>query len=506
MIDKPQQDVWQPHVMPNGGPTPDQSHDAATGLPTEGFQSEPYLRSCRIADTGIAVVFLLGGFLASNIDRMPTGLQEFLQMRLSVTNLLLVMGYTAVWRVICVLFGLYEERRIRDQRMEALRVLAAVTVGSGVSFVFLLVSVSHTFGNIAIFYFWIGTTASLLGFRVGLRALLRARAPKTQDVVIVGSGPRALRLYRHLCGQRTNGYRCLGFIDSADRDLEPEIRDRLLGDLTGLEQILMRQPIDLVLIALPARSRYAEIQRTIEICERGGVSARYLTDVFQHRRSGKQQLAAESLTSVPAGVSTEDGRLFAKRCLDLVLGGILLVVVSPVLAAAALAIKLNSPGPAFFAQERYGLNKRRFKMYKLRTMVADAEKQQVALEVRNEATGPVFKIREDPRVTPVGRLLRRLSIDELPQLVNVMRGDMSLVGPRPLPVRDVGRFAEPWLMRRFSVRPGVTCLWQIGGRSNVGFEEWIALDLEYIDRWSLLLDAAILLRTIPAVLRGTGAV
>ena len=191
--------------------------------------------------------------------------------------------------------------------------------------------------------------------------------------------------------------------------------------------------------------------------------------------------------------------------LDLVLGGILLVVVSPVLAAAALAIKLNSPGPAFFAQERYGLNKRRFKMYKLRTMVADAEKQQVALEVRNEATGPVFKIREDPRVTPVGRLLRRLSIDELPAGERDARG---YVARRPSATSRAGRRSLRGAVAHAALQraAGMTRLWQIGGRSNVGFEEWIALDLEYIDRWSLLLDAAILLRTIPAVLRGTGAV
>ncbi len=159
----------------------------------------------------------------------------------------------------------------------------------------------------------------------------------------------------------------------------------------------------------------------------------------------------------------------------------------------------------FFAQERYGYMKRRFRMLKFRTMVENAEALQIELEVQNEASGPVFKIRNDPRITPVGRFLRRSSLDELPQLWHVLTGEMSLVGPRPLPVRDVGHFEEPWLMRRFSMRPGLTCLWQISGRSDLGFDRWIALDLEYIDRWSLWLDLEILLQTVPAVLRGRGA-
>jgi lipopolysaccharide/colanic/teichoic acid biosynthesis glycosyltransferase len=158
-----------------------------------------------------------------------------------------------------------------------------------------------------------------------------------------------------------------------------------------------------------------------------------------------------------------------------------------------------------FAQERYGYMKRRFRMQKFRTMVVEAERLQAALEQWNEAAGPVFKIRNDPRITPVGRWLRRTSLDELPQLWHVLTGEMSLVGPRPLPVRDVGHFAEPWLMRRFSMRPGLTCLWQISGRSDLGFDRWIALDLEYIDRWSLGLDFRILLLTLPAVLSGRGA-
>jgi lipopolysaccharide/colanic/teichoic acid biosynthesis glycosyltransferase len=159
----------------------------------------------------------------------------------------------------------------------------------------------------------------------------------------------------------------------------------------------------------------------------------------------------------------------------------------------------------FFIQERVGLNKRRFRLYKFRTMVADAEERRREIEHLNEASGPVFKIRNDPRCTPVGKFLRKTSIDELPQLFNVLKGDMSLVGPRPLPVRDYQGFDQDWQRRRFSVRPGITCLWQINGRSSTPFEKWMELDMEYIDRWSLGLDFKILAKTIPAVLKGAGA-
>ena len=177
----------------------------------------------------------------------------------------------------------------------------------------------------------------------------------------------------------------------------------------------------------------------------------------------------------------------------------------PLMLAAAAAIRLTSDGPVIYAQERYGLNRRRFRMFKFRTMVQDAERLQASLESQNEAEGPVFKIADDPRITPLGRFLRRTSIDELPQLFNVLRGEMSLVGPRPLPLRDVDALHATGDLRRFSVRPGLTCLWQISGRSGIGFDDWIRLDLQYIDRWSLPLDLRILVRTIPAVLRGTGA-
>jgi lipopolysaccharide/colanic/teichoic acid biosynthesis glycosyltransferase len=194
-----------------------------------------------------------------------------------------------------------------------------------------------------------------------------------------------------------------------------------------------------------------------------------------------------------------------KRSIDVAGAMIGLAIFGPIMLAVGVAIRLTSPGPALFTQERYGLRKRRFRMYKFRTMVRNAEMLQAALEHRNQAQGPVFKIHGDPRITPIGRLLRKTSLDELPQLLNVLRGEMSLVGPRPLPKRDVSRFDDASLMRRFSVKPGLTCLWQVNGRSNTMFSSWITQDLLYIDTWSLSLDFRILLRTIPAVLHGTGA-
>ena len=202
---------------------------------------------------------------------------------------------------------------------------------------------------------------------------------------------------------------------------------------------------------------------------------------------------------------TEVWPMLVKRFVDFVMSLGFLILLSPILLVIASAIKLSSPGPVLFGQERVGLNKRRFVMLKFRTMVADAEAKLAEIEHLNEASGPVFKIKNDPRITKVGNFLRRTSLDELPQLLSVLKGDMSLVGPRPLPVRDYEGFDQDWHRRRFSVRPGVTCLWQVEGRSSIPFERWMQLDMEYIDQWSLWLDFKILILTIPAVLRGTGA-
>ena len=219
-----------------------------------------------------------------------------------------------------------------------------------------------------------------------------------------------------------------------------------------------------------------------------------------------EELGEDLVITDSAGAMGRNGwTLAVKHLFDFSVALVLITLLSPLFLVTAVLIKLSSPGPIFFIQERVGLNKRPFRLYKYRTMVADAEQQLSGLEDLNEVDGPVFKIKNDPRITRIGKYLRKTSIDELPQLFNVLKGEMSLVGPRPLPIRDVEGFTQNWHHRRFSVRPGITCLWQIQGRSALAFENWMELDIQYIDQWSLWLDLKILLRTVPAVLRAYGA-
>jgi exopolysaccharide biosynthesis polyprenyl glycosylphosphotransferase len=486
-------------------------------LPTPGEWRRPrlggaqsralYVRLCWSSDLIVGLAGLLGAFLVTNIGRMPSGLADFMAYRLSVKSVLLLAFFGVVWRLIFVACGLYEWERIRSVRSEARRIALACTVGAAVALVFPLTTVSGAFHYLTVLTFWAWTLLAVPGARLGLNAIAtRANLEDVREVIIVGRGPRAVRLWDQLRLSPDTGYRLLGFVDAPDGVIcSPEVIEQTLGTLDEFESLLMHRAVDEVLIALPFKSRYADIQRVIQTCESVGVRARYLADVLQTSRLDVRPSRPEDVLAIARTVAPEDYRKVVKRAMDVAGAALGLTVLSPVLAATAVAVRLSGPGPVIFAQARYGFNRRRFRMYKFRTMVAGAEDQQGALEELNEANGPVFKIRSDPRVTRVGRLLRKYSIDELPQLVNVLLGDMSLVGPRPLPIRDVHRFTESALMRRFSVRPGLTCLWQISGRNELPFERWIALDLEYIDGWSLGLDCRILLRTLPVVVKGEGA-
>jgi exopolysaccharide biosynthesis polyprenyl glycosylphosphotransferase len=276
--------------------------------------------------------------------------------------------------------------------------------------------------------------------------------------------------------------------------------------ISELESVIAREPVDEVFITLP-RDKYGRlVEEIVRVCEEQGIIVRVQTELFKLKiaRWHVDELDGMPIVTIQSG--PPDGwQLVAKSLIDLCGSAILLLATAPVFVIVALLIKLDSPGPVFFKQERVGLNKRRFQLFKFRTMIDGADKQQPMLERLNEACGPVFKIKDDPRITRIGKFLRRFSIDELPQLVNVVRGEMSLVGPRPLPVRDIDRIDAQWHKRRLSVKPGVTCLWQVNGRSDVSFDHWVRMDLEYIDNWSLGLDLKILIKTIPAVLKGSGA-
>jgi exopolysaccharide biosynthesis polyprenyl glycosylphosphotransferase len=255
-------------------------------------------------------------------------------------------------------------------------------------------------------------------------------------------------------------------------------------------------------------SQLDRVEGVIQLCEIEGVEAWLVADFFttQIARASFDEILGQPLLIFRSTPETS-WQMLAKNLLDFAGALVLLIILGlTVMPVAALLIKITSPGPVFFRQQRSGLNGTPFNIWKFRTMATNSEQLKHELESMNEMRGPVFKITKDPRITPLGKWLRKYSLDELPQLLNVLRGEMSLVGPRPLPVDEVKRFNDLAHRRRLSVKPGLTCLWQVSGRNQISdFKDWVRLDLEYIDNWSIWLDLVILLRTIPAVFAGTGA-
>lgn len=313
-------------------------------------------------------------------------------------------------------------------------------------------------------------------------------------VLVVGSEADAIRLERSLGLELFPDLVVAGRIDLSLRPIEE------------LADLLHTHSINSVLIA-PRNTLFGQIERTIQLCELEGVEVWLLADFFQTRisRTTVDDLHGHPVLVFRTGPDAS-WQAMAKSLIDFIGSFLLLLALSPVMLLAAIAVRLSSDGPVFFRQQRAGLNGRPFTMLKFRSMVTNAEQLKQELAALNEMSGPVFKVTNDPRVTRVGRFIRKWSIDELPQLFNVLRGEMSLVGPRPLPVDEVARFDDLAHRRRLSVRPGLTCLWQIKGRNNVSdFKEWVRLDLEYIDNWSIWLDLRILIMTVPAVFTGAGA-
>jgi exopolysaccharide biosynthesis polyprenyl glycosylphosphotransferase len=297
------------------------------------------------------------------------------------------------------------------------------------------------------------------------------------------------------------------------RKSHPELQvvgelDLNMSSTAALVAFLHEHSVNSVVLSA-RRTVFGRIEEAIQACELEGIEAWLVADFFQTRISQTtiDDFCGRPLLVFRSGPQLASWAGVVKQIIDVAGTLLLLVFALPLIfLPVAIIIKLTSPGPVFFRQKRAGLNGRPFTMYKFRTMVTNAEQLKQELAALNEMSGPVFKVANDPRVTRFGRWLRKKSIDEFPQLINVLQGDMSLVGPRPLPVEEVNRFDDLAHRRRLSVKPGLTCLWQVGGRNEVSdFKEWVRLDLEYIDHWSLWLDIKILWRTIPVVLMGKGA-
>jgi exopolysaccharide biosynthesis polyprenyl glycosylphosphotransferase len=356
----------------------------------------------------------------------------------------------------------------------------------------------------AIFVF--SQTFMLTGARltVALQGRRRSSVHSRRNILIVGCGEKARDMGSLVARYSDWGLNILGYIERNCED--PAIPGlKILGTITDLPQIIEENVVDEIIFVGSKASDLESLDEILAICKEQGIRTRVAVDIFPAKVSN---LSMEFLENVPLlTFSMTPDHAFAlllKRAMDIVGALVLLILLLPVMIVVGVLVKLTSRGPAIYRQVRCGLYGRKFVLYKFRSMRDGAE--DILWEIRhlNEMDGPVFKMRNDPRVTPLGRFLRKSSMDEFPQFWNVLKGDMSLVGPRaPLPeeVREYSR----WQRRRLSVKPGITCLWQVSGRNEIDFYEWMKLDLHYIDNWSLLLDLKILLRTFPVVILGKGA-
>jgi len=327
--------------------------------------------------------------------------------------------------------------------------------------------------------------------------------PAHMRVLLVGTGPLARATADDLL--RRKDIEVLGALRIGEEVSHPALPVTVLGTAGELHDHLVRTHVDEVYLCADVAREYDALQEVVRCCERIGIPFAVPAHVFRLNRSATSdsRFATDGYLHYRVGIARRwEERV--KRLFDIVAGSIALALLAPLFLVVAILVKVTSRGPVFFRQNRVGRHGRPFQMLKFRSMVVNAEQLQAKLQEQNEQTGPVFKMRSDPRITRVGRFIRRYSIDELPQFWNVVRGDMSIVGPRPPLPSEVVQY-DAWQRRRLSMRPGLTCLWQTQGRNRIGFEQWMYLDLQYVDQWSVLSDLQLVARTIPAVISGDGA-
>ena len=390
-------------------------------------------------------------------------------------------------------------------------ILKSIVKSIIINFIIILIIVNIVRLNnntLLLFYFSCITFILLILGRLSIRTILGffyQLGHYQHNILIVGTSQRAFAYAERLASHRDWGLHIVGYVDNQPTHAAQKILGRqIIGKIDDIPSIIESNIIDEVVIILPP-SWISQLEKTIQTCEMLGTEVTIVADFF-HTNIAKISLSLHYDTPLLtySTLSQKKIQLLLKNIIDFVGSLILLIFAFPLFVMCAIAIKLSSNGPIIYKQTRCGLNGRLFTMYKFRTMFVNAEDQLPDLQRHNEMLGPVFKMKNDPRVTAVGRFLRRTSLDELPQLFNVVTGVMSLVGPRPSMPHEVANY-DPWQRRRLSVKPGLSCIWQISGRNQVDFKEWMELDLYYIDHWSLWLDVKILLKTLPAVVKGVGA-
>jgi exopolysaccharide biosynthesis polyprenyl glycosylphosphotransferase len=466
------------------------------GLPTSLWRS---------ADLLASTLLLVGVLLLTERESLPKNLDGLLHL-LGPHRLLTSTLFLLAWAVLLTSLGLYQEQRLA-RGGDSIRIVAGCTLGSLLIALLPLASTGQNLGIVGALLFGSLSSLTIAGIREMGRVVVRSRprAP-VRNVVIVGGGPRATAIHRELTETHQKLYNVFGFVDSATGARHTTAEMRCLGSLEQLETILEQQIIDMVCIALPVKSHYESFQRAITICERTGVEFRYPIDTFEHvltRPRLRQGLETINVTAPPV---VYDENLILKRILDVVVASTMCVALAIPILMIALAIKVSSPGPVFFKQERYGRNKRLFEMYKFRSMRTDAEATLLNSPALYEQYAENnFKLAEgsDPRVTPLGHWLRKCSLDELPQLWNVLRGDMSLVGPRPIVPAELAKYGSAGSLL-LALKPGMTGVWVVEGRSRISYPRRAELELNYVRNWSMWKDLGILLRTIEVVFRCDG--
>ena len=414
----------------------------------------------------------------------------------------LIWGLVFWYEPECYVFRL---KRIRDVVKSSLK---ASLTASGLFLAFIFFSGYLAENRLQIMLFSVLSAMLTLLFRLLIVFLLhycRKRGFNYQTVLIIGTGKLGREFADKILTNLHFGLKIIGFLDWGNRRELWRYRDiPRIGHVNDLPRILQNSQVDFVVFAV-GHKYLGAIEGSLKICEEMGVRVSLLADFFRTRiarRKIESFFGAPMICYDPApGLNFE---MVMKNITDRILAVVGIIIAAPIMMAATVAIKLTSPGPVVFKQPRCGLNGRIFTLYKFRTMVQNAEEQKKDLMRFNEVRGAAFKMKNDPRITTVGKFLRKTSIDELPQLFNILKGEMSLVGPRPPLANEVSRY-DRWQRRKLSMKPGLTCLWQISGRSDVSFEEWMKLDLQYIDNWSFWKDAEILARTVPAIIKGTGA-